>query len=135
MMLLMQEFGFSARVFRDGEVLCEEAFVIRRAEDRSIPVDLPGRGRGIKPNVVRGPTGIRFGGFIRTDFRAELERLALASRDDDVGRRDRGWRPRVTVAIDESGGPREHEDCYLERPINGYGAVEQIEFGLRHNEL
>ena len=124
----------SGRALRAGQVVASEVEVVERVEVDAIPVDLPGTARrGFKPRTTHHPTTIRFLSIEDGELRAELERLALAAQDVDVARRDRGWRPEaLDLALEEDAS---FTGAHVGRPLNGFGAVEAIEFDLGHEEL
>lgn len=130
----MQSRARSGRALRDGQVVAAEVEVVERVEVDALPVDLPGTTRrDFKPRTTRHPTTIRFVSIEDRELRSDLERLALAARDVDVARRDRGWRPKpLDLALEEDA---DFAGAYVGRPLNGFGAVEAIEFDLGHEDL
>jgi hypothetical protein len=128
----MQEQSQEGAVTRDGVPLAERIVITRRFEPKMVPVPMAGQASTrYKDLSTEGPTTIRVEGP-EPGFREELERLKAAATDVEVGRRDRGWRPQpVSIEIDGES----FEDCGLDRPLNGYGALEAVEFTLYHERL
>lgn len=122
------------RALRALQVVADDIEVIETVEVGRTPVDIPGTGRrDFKPWVRHHPTTIRFRSVVDPRFRAELERLAAAATDVEAGRRDRRWLPAPFDIVLED--EVSLAGVIVKRPLNGYGAIEQIGFGASLPEL
>lgn len=115
------------RAFRHGQLIADEVQLIEQAELRASELPVAGSDKSIlRQRMISGPTMIRFTSIVDQSFRADLQRLADARRDPEVGRRDRGWTPE---AIDLVMNDRmSFTGVQLQRPFDGFGATETIAF-------
>lgn len=126
----MDEHPQAGELYRDGVAVAERIVLTRRFEPRLAPVAMAGRSTtGYKDLSTQGPTTIRVE-YPEPGLREELERLKAGATDVEIGRRDRRWRPRpVSIEVDGE----VFEDCAIDRPLNGFGPLEETEFTV-HNE-
>jgi len=117
------------RAFRDDHLVADELELIEQAELRITEVPVAGGARSVvRQRVIRGPSMIRFTTITDEGFRSDLNRLAEASRDPDVGRRVRGWLPEpIDLVMDDGAAWR---GVAVQRPLNGYGGAEAIRFNI-----
>lgn len=134
---MVEEFELEGEAFRAGRGLAR-VVVTRRGERREIRVPLVGTGGyGYREDWIGHPSSIQFVEIWDDELRGELERLARGAADVEVGRRDRRWRPApIDLRLE---GPRAGIEnvieCALDRPLVPYGAVETVQFGVRHEDL
>ena len=130
----MQERIRTGRAMRDGRVIADLVEVTERVESRLTPVPLPGSASvGHKQQTIRHPTTVTFRSIADEALRGDLDRLAQAAHNVEVGRRDRGWQPDpIDIVLDDGS---QALGAFVDRPFNGYGALEVIAFTLRHDAL
>lgn len=128
----MDKYPQVGELFRDGAAIAERIVLTRRFEPRYAPVAMAGQvSTGFKDLTTQGPTTIRVE-RPEPSLRQELERLQAGATDIEIGRRDRQWRPRpVSVELDGE----VFNDCAIDRPLNGYGPLEEVEFTVHHERL
>lgn len=118
----------TGRALRDGAVLANELVLIEQAELESIALPVAGGGTVYRHKLRHDPTLIRFLSIADRGFRSELDRLAAARREVNIGRRDRGWAPApVDIELDNGILLR---GVQVQRPLNGFGAPEAISFNV-----
>lgn len=122
----------------EGLPLCDVVAVIRRW--RPAPLKCQSLGQAVrdpKDATIALPTTVRICDGLEPSLRAELEGLAAGARDvtsdADSETRASAW-GRSIVQL-ETPGDESSFLGYIDAPINGYGAIETLEFGLRHPEL
>lgn len=132
----MEERELYGQAFRSGTLVCDEVVVTERLERRLVPVDIPGTNRrDLVDRSRRHPPTIRFEGELEATFARELERLAGGARDHEERRRqrDEGFAVgSIDLVLDED---RNLIGCSVGAPLNGFGAVSQLDFGVGHAEL
>jgi hypothetical protein len=124
-----------ARVFRDGQLICDDAEVTLRHQPEVVVVPLTGNRDGYKDLGHSLSTIARFGGWLDPNFEDELREVVRGANDLDLRRRQRDaqWGPQL-IDLQLADGTNLAK-CRISNPSSGSADVLAIDFQLHHPDL